>query len=94
MKKNLEQIASSQFKKDLKRLLKSGRYKREDIQPVMDMIVQRKKLPEKYVNHKMTGYDYRWDCHIEGDWILLYELDLANNKVYWVRTGKHSDIFG
>lgn len=86
------QKATSQFKKDIKRLKRSGRYDVEKLKVAMDLIAANEQLPEKFVNHKLVGYENRWDCHIEGDWLLLYETD--STTVYWVRTGTHSDLFG
>ncbi len=92
--KKMKQVPSTHFKKDLKRLGKSGRYDLGKIKEIMDLIVTKQKLPDKCVNHKLTGFENRWDCHIEGDWVLLYELDSTTNTAYWIRTGKHSDLFG
>lgn len=32
-----------------------------------------------------------WECHIEYDWLLIYQLTEATLKL--VRTGTHSDLF-
>ena len=90
----MNQIPTTQFKKDLKRLSKSGRYDLEKLKVAMDLIAAKQQLPASYSNHKLSGYDNRWDCHLEGDWVLLYDLDSTANRVYWARTGKHSDLFG
>ncbi|MDU5333164.1 type II toxin-antitoxin system YafQ family toxin [Enterococcus sp.] len=87
------QVPTTQFKKDIKRLNKSGRYQLGKLKIAMDLIAANEPLPAKYVNHKLVGYENRWDCHIEGDWLLLYELDPTNDRVYWIRSGTHSDIF-
>ena len=32
-------------------------------------------------------------CHIEPDWLLLYQIDDKIKEVYFARTGTHSDLF-
>ena len=32
-----------------------------------------------------------WECHIEPDWLLIYEVTDA--EVLLIRTGSHSDLF-
>jgi len=32
-----------------------------------------------------------WECHIEPDWLLLYEI--TETEVLLIRTGSHSDLF-
>ncbi|MDR3122426.1 MAG: type II toxin-antitoxin system YafQ family toxin, partial [Treponema sp.] len=36
-------------------------------------------------------YEGHTECHIEGDWLLLYRL--PQGKVVFNRTGTHSDLF-
>ena len=33
------------------------------------------------------------ECHIEPDWLLIYQIDTARATVTLVRTGTHSDLF-
>ena len=34
------------------------------------------------------------DCHIEPDWILIYQIDRDMQEITFVRTGSHADLFG
>ncbi|MCL2042101.1 MAG: type II toxin-antitoxin system YafQ family toxin, partial [Bacteroidales bacterium] len=34
-----------------------------------------------------------WDCHIQPDWLLLYEIDKGRKLVKLKRTGSHADLF-
>ena len=45
---------------------------------------------------KPTGPFYKgyWECHINPDWLLLYEKDTEIRIISLYRTGAHSDIFG
>lgn len=49
-------------------------------------------LPATYRPHKLSG-DLAgvWECHIEGDWLLLYEV--TKDEVILIRTGTHADLF-
>ena len=35
-----------------------------------------------------------WECHINPDWLLLYEKDTEIRIISLYRTGTHADIFG
>ena len=51
-------------------------------------------LPAKYKDHALSG-DYLGcrECHIEPDWLLVYEI--LNNEllILLLTTGTHSDLF-
>lgn len=51
-------------------------------------------LSLKYRDHLLTGEwkSYR-ECHIEPDWLLIYE-KTYDNILNLIVTGSHSDIFG
>lgn len=64
---------------------------------VMHMLVDGEKLQEKYKDHALQGSwsDFR-DCHIEGDWILIYRLDKdeeGNEAITFCATDNHSNLF-
>ncbi len=44
-------------------------------------------------DHSLVG-DWRGyrECHISGDWLLIYRLD--EDTVFLARSGTHSDLFG
>ena len=62
---------TSQFKKDVKRVLKRGKDLENLLLVVQDLSAKRK-LPAKYKDHPLKGqHRDKRDCHIEPDWILL-----------------------
>jgi mRNA interferase YafQ len=62
------------------------------LRTVLELLQAQKPLPEKYRNHKLSGdYKDHWECHIEGDWLLIYLPIL--NAISLVRTGTHADLF-
>lgn len=80
-----------QFKKDYKRAKKQNR-DIDKLRTVIELLTQRKPLPAKYRDHKLTGYskEHR-DCHIEPDWLLIYRID--GDDLILERTGSHSELF-
>ncbi|HJD66737.1 MAG TPA: type II toxin-antitoxin system YafQ family toxin [Rickettsia endosymbiont of Bembidion nr. Transversale] len=79
------------FERDLKRLVKRGKNIKK-IHAVVSMLVNNIPLPSKFKPHKLTGdYYLKWECHIEPDWLLVYEI--KEDVVILYRTGTHSDLF-
>lgn len=81
------------FRKDLK-LAKRRGFSLDDLYTVVGMLENGEPLPAKYKNHLLSG-DYKgyWECHINPDWLLLYEKDTEIRIISLYRTGTHSDIF-
>ena len=89
--------ATKQFAKDWKRLARSGRYPMQELKFVMQLLIDsRSPLPAEYKDHPLKGEwsDCR-DCHIRGDWLLLYRIveSADNEEVIFVRTGTHAELF-
>ena len=82
---------TSQFKRDIKRLLRSGK----DIEKLLSIIkelAEGRKLSPEYQDHLLSGkYKNKRDCHIETDWILIYARE--DNELVLYRTGSHSQLF-
>ena len=82
---------SSRFKKGLRLAVKRGL----DIS-LLENVVEKLKagipLNAKYKDHPLSGnYKGYRECHIQPDWLLIYEID--GNDLYLDRTGTHSDLF-
>ena len=42
--------------------------------------------------HKLSGeYDGLWECHIENNWLLIYNFN--DTEIILFRTGTHEDLF-
>jgi len=82
---------SNRFKKDYKLMKKRGK----DLQKLKSIIAKlanREKLEEKNRDHQLLGdYVHARECHIEGDWLLIYVI--LNDAIRLERTGTHSDLF-
>jgi mRNA interferase YafQ len=81
------------FKKDYKRIEKRG-WDKTYMDIVLKELVNDKKLSIKYKDHKLKGIfkDCR-ECHIFPDWLLIYKIEEKENKIIFIRTGSHSDLF-
>jgi len=67
-----------------------------DINKIIDIMVSliwNESLPERCREHKLHGdWDGFTECHIEGDWVLIYLTDYME-KIVFSYTGTHSDYF-
>ena len=82
---------TKQFKKDVNRLKKQKKDLAK-LKLVIDAICEGKNLEEKYRDHKLIGnYDKARECHIEPDWLLIYES--YKDVVKLRRTGSHAELF-
>ena len=81
---------TNQFKKDLK-LMEKRRKNIDRLFEIMALLIWGEPLPEQCREHKLHGdLEGFWDCHIEGDWVLLYQLD-EGEQITFAYTGTHSD---
>ena len=82
---------TNRFEKDYKKALKSGRDMKK-LKRVMGWIASEQALPQELRNHKLIGnYRNRKECHLAGDWLLIYKLE--EDAVVFERTGSHSELF-
>jgi len=62
----------------------------DKIYEIMALLIWEEPLPEICREHRLHGnLEGFWDCHIENDWILIYQLE--ENKISFAYTGTHSD---
>jgi mRNA interferase YafQ len=81
---------TKRFEKDYKKSLKLGR-DMSRIKKVMTWIANQQPLPPELRDHKLIGnYRGRRECHLAGDWLLIYKLD--RQSVVFERTGSHAEL--
>ena len=82
---------SAQYRRDLRRAARRGKDP-ELLRYVIDKLVAGEPLEQSFRAHRlsgnMAGY---WECHIEHDWLLVWEDD--GETIILRRTGTHDDIF-
>ena len=84
---------SSRFKKDFKAIVKRG-YDVKLLEEVLNLLIQEKALPQKYLDHPLTGnYAGHRECHITPDWLLIYKIEGDILILSLTRTGTHSDLY-
>src|SRR3954468_5911751 len=88
---------TKQFTKDWTRLSHSGRYDMKRLKEAMLLLIANDQpLGPEWLDHALIGdwIDHR-ECHVGGDFLLIYRLDGSgsNEKIIFVRAGSHADLF-
>ena len=82
---------TSQFKKDFKKAVKSGK-EIDLLIEIIEKLAKKETFPPKNRDHSLSGnYANFCECHIQPDWLLIYKYD--QETLYLTRTGSHSDLF-
>jgi len=90
----LKIFVENQFKKDIKKISKSGTKKIEKIKRVIKLLENELPLESKYKQHKLSNNcKDHLECHIEPDWLMIYKIDKNNKELILVRIGSHSELF-
>lgn len=89
-----EIIFTNKFKHDVKRCAKRGLDVMK-IAETIDLLKVNGTLPQVYHPYKLSGYqsDNIWECHIQPDWLLIWEQDDIRLTLLMLNTGSHSDLF-
>jgi len=81
------------FAKDWERLSRSGRYNMAQLKEAMLFLIANDgPLGPEWLDHPLKGdwSDHR-ECHIGGDFLLIYRIEKGN--IWFVRAGTHADLF-
>ncbi len=81
------------FRKDWQRLSHAGRYDMKQLKTAMLLLIANDApLGPEWLDHALKGdwADHR-ECHIGGDFLLIYQLEA--NWINFVRAGTHSELF-
>ena len=86
------------FSKDWDRLSRSGRYAMDRLKSVMLMLIANDgPLGPEWKDHPLKGqWSNHRECHIGGDFLLIYRIDDSAGKhgiVIFERAGTHADLF-
>ncbi|MDB4978939.1 MAG: hypothetical protein JWM56_1125 [Candidatus Peribacteria bacterium] len=94
MKSKYQIKASKRYRRDVKRLIKSG----VDLKPledIIDILAAGKTLALKHKDHALKGeYTGVRECHISPDWLLLYVKDNDELFLLLIGTGNHRQALG
>jgi len=86
----------SQFKKDLKKADRDPHKNTALLKRLIkDYLTQNIPLPNQYKPHPLTGnWKPHWECHIQPDFLLIWDIDQEANELILVRCGSHTELFG
>ena len=88
-----EVIYTGQFKKSLKLCVRRG-LDVNIFKTVLDILQEKGELPSDYRPHKLTGkYKGCWECHMQPDWLLIWEQNDTQLTLLMLNTETHSDLF-
>jgi mRNA interferase YafQ len=81
------------MKRDAKRMKKRGKDMGK-LTVVLNLLASQMPIPDHYHDHQLTGdlKDFR-ECHIEPDWLLVYQVFEDTLILSASGTGTHSDLF-
>ena len=84
---------TNQFKKDLK-LAKKQSKNLDKLFEVVNILADGGSLDARYRDHELSGnYKGTRECHIETDWLLVYEIRDEVLVLMLYRLGTHSELF-
>lgn len=87
-------VYTSRMKKDAKLMKRRGKDMTKLVW-ILSLLASGTPLPEQNRDHQLTGNlrDFR-ECHIEPDWLLLYQRYDDVLILSASATGSHADLFG
>lgn len=87
-------VYTNRMKKDAKLMKKRGK-DMDKLIHVLSLLAGGSPLPAQYKDHSLTGelQDFR-ECHIEPDWLLMYQIYKDTLILSATATGTHADLFG
>ncbi len=86
---------TKEFEKSLLALLRSGKFQRQEIEEVLDILSSGTPLPPSYRDHALKGdMSNLRECHVRGDILLIYRKDREALILVALDIGTHHEIFG
>lgn len=84
---------TTRFRKDLKRCQKRG-LDIDKFVRVMNVLRSCGQLPATYKPHKLVSRSPgQWECHLEPDWLVIWEQNDEQLTLLFMETGTHPDLF-
>lgn len=84
---------TGQFKRDYKLCKKRG-LDMSLLDKAISVLATEGELPSSYRPHKLVGkYSGCWECHIQPDWLLIWQQFDDELILHLTNTGSHSDLF-
>ena len=87
-------VYTNRMKKDAKLMKRRGK-DLDKLINVLSLLASGNPLPVQCRDHQLNGnlHDFR-ECHIEPDWLILYQIYEYTLIISATATGSHADLFG
>ena len=84
---------SNRIKRDMKRMKRRGK-DLSKLSDVLNLLASGNPLPARYRDHMLTeNFTGMRECHIEPDWLLIYQIFEDTLVLLATATGSHADLF-
>ena len=84
---------ANRFRQSFKRCIKRG-LNISLYEEAITILSKEGRLPAKYRPHKLSGqYSGCWECHIQPDWLLVWEQNDTELTLLLIDNGTHADLF-
>jgi mRNA interferase YafQ len=84
-----------QFEKSLVKMVRSGKFVRQDVEDVLLQLSSGETLPVNLREHALKGdMQDRRECHVKGDVLLIYRKDNDVLTLIAIDIGTHHELFG
>jgi len=84
---------TNKMKRDVKLMKKRGK-NMSKLFTTLTLLASGMPMPKKYRDHQLIGeFSNFRECHIEGDWLLMYQIFQNKLIISATGTGSHSDLF-
>lgn len=84
---------TQKFDKDVKHCKQQGR-NIQLLKDVVELLEENGTLPEEYNAHMLRDeYAGLWECHIEDDWLLIWQQNDKQLTLLLTNTGSHKELF-
>jgi len=86
-------VFTNKMKRDAKLMKKRGK-DMSRLTVILNLLASQSNIPKQYKDHQLSGElkDFR-ECHIEPDWLLIYQIFKDKLILSASGTGTHSDLF-
>ncbi len=90
----LEIRETKQFKKQFKRVARSGDFDMALFHAVLNVLARGESLDVRYRDHQLSGdMKESRECHLKGDLLLVYKIRKEILVLSLVGIGNHSELF-
>ena len=85
---------TNKFDRSVKRCIRRN-LPMDELRKVISILLETGTLPNNYYPHKLKWKkgNIMWECHIQSDWLLIWEQYDKELILLMLDTGTHSDLF-